>query len=256
MESGKVGAFLAQLRKEKELTQQGLADTLGVTNKAVSKWETGDGYPEITIVPALADALGVTADELLRGERATKGSAEPNLPRTENTVSATGLGSDARIALEAAWLKFRNMNLICLGTAILGFITFWLLLVAGVNGWISMGVMMSFLLFSVILFSMQFNTFKTSVSQFPTPEPAEGYVRPMAYAAKKARLLIYLWLFPFFIGLIYNLFIAVNFAYYGEGGLYFDPGGISIFLLIALVLAGAVSYVISRAVVRKIDPDE
>lgn len=69
MNAKKIGAMIASLRKERKLTQQELADLLGVTNKAVSKWERGDGCPDISLMTALADALGVTADELLRGER-------------------------------------------------------------------------------------------------------------------------------------------------------------------------------------------
>lgn len=72
MENRKIGAFIAERRKESGLTQQALADRLGLTNKAVSKWETGDGLPDITILPALAENLGVTVDELLAGERRSK----------------------------------------------------------------------------------------------------------------------------------------------------------------------------------------
>ena len=69
MDSQKIGQRIASLRKEQNLTQQELADRLGVTNKAVSKWERGDGLPDISLMTALADALDVTVDELLRGER-------------------------------------------------------------------------------------------------------------------------------------------------------------------------------------------
>ena len=72
MENRKIGAFIAERRKESGLTQQALADRLGLTNKAVSKWETGDGLPDITILPALAENLGVSVDELLAGERRPK----------------------------------------------------------------------------------------------------------------------------------------------------------------------------------------
>lgn len=72
MENRKIGAFIAERRKTIGLTQQALADRLGLTNKAVSKWETGDGLPDITILPALAENLGVTVDELLAGERKPK----------------------------------------------------------------------------------------------------------------------------------------------------------------------------------------
>lgn len=68
MDNQKIGRFILELRKSKNLTQKGLADLLNVTDKAVSKWERGAGYPEITLIPALAEALGISASELLSGE--------------------------------------------------------------------------------------------------------------------------------------------------------------------------------------------
>ena len=59
------GAKIADLRKEKGLTQAQLADLLNISNKTISRWETGEGYPEITLLSPLAKALGVTVDELL-----------------------------------------------------------------------------------------------------------------------------------------------------------------------------------------------
>lgn len=70
MDSEKIGAFVAARRKAMEMTQQQLAQVLGVTNKAVSKWERGLGLPDITALPDLAAALGVSVDELLAGEAA------------------------------------------------------------------------------------------------------------------------------------------------------------------------------------------
>lgn len=65
----KFSTFVSTLRREKGLTQAEIADRLGVTNKAVSKWETGESMPDSALLVPLADILGVTADELLRGER-------------------------------------------------------------------------------------------------------------------------------------------------------------------------------------------
>lgn len=76
MDSKKVGSFIASMRKQKSLTQKELAEKLNVTNKAISKWETGKGYPEITIVPELAKVLGVTTAELLNGELNVKQVAD------------------------------------------------------------------------------------------------------------------------------------------------------------------------------------
>ncbi len=60
-----MGQMIASLRKEKNYTQKELADTLGITDKAVSKWERGIAYPDILLIPKLAETLGVTTDILL-----------------------------------------------------------------------------------------------------------------------------------------------------------------------------------------------
>ena len=67
IDNKKVGLAIAQLRQSKNLTQQQLADQLGVTNKAVSKWETDEGCPDLKIIPSLCRALDLTADQLLTG---------------------------------------------------------------------------------------------------------------------------------------------------------------------------------------------
>lgn len=65
----KFGAFVAARRKELGLTQQELADKLFLSNKAVSKWETGQSMPDIALLEPLAQCLRVSVAELLRGER-------------------------------------------------------------------------------------------------------------------------------------------------------------------------------------------
>ncbi|MCD7723303.1 MAG: helix-turn-helix domain-containing protein [Clostridiales bacterium] len=69
MDSKKTGAFICALRKEKGLTQAALSEMLNVSNRTVSKWENGDGFPDITILPQIAAVFGITVDELLCGER-------------------------------------------------------------------------------------------------------------------------------------------------------------------------------------------
>ena len=68
MDAKKTGALIAARRKALGLTQKELAGRLIVSDKAVSKWETGAGYPEVTLLPLLAETLGITVDELLAGE--------------------------------------------------------------------------------------------------------------------------------------------------------------------------------------------
>ena len=67
-----MGAFIKSLREEHNLTQDGLGRQMFVTRKAVSKWETGLGYPSLELVPVIAEVLNTTLDELLTGE--TSGS--------------------------------------------------------------------------------------------------------------------------------------------------------------------------------------
>lgn len=60
-----LGKRISELRKEKGLTQDELSEKLGVSPQAVSKWENGLSYPDITLLPAIAELFGVTVDELL-----------------------------------------------------------------------------------------------------------------------------------------------------------------------------------------------
>ena len=69
MDNIRFGQFIAQRRKELGMTQKDLADKLCVTDKAVSKWETGKGFPDVKLLEALAQTLEVSLVELIRGER-------------------------------------------------------------------------------------------------------------------------------------------------------------------------------------------
>lgn len=72
------GEFLYTLRKEKGMTQAELAQALGVTNKAVSKWETGEAMPETSLLLPIARIFNVTVDELLDGKRSERTDKAPD----------------------------------------------------------------------------------------------------------------------------------------------------------------------------------
>ena len=68
MDTLKIGKFIASKRKEKNMTQEDLANILGVTNKTVSRWENGNYMPDLSLLKPLSEALGVSLNELLSGE--------------------------------------------------------------------------------------------------------------------------------------------------------------------------------------------
>ncbi|MBO5299669.1 MAG: helix-turn-helix domain-containing protein [Clostridia bacterium] len=68
MDQIKIGKFIADCRKEKKLTQMQLAEKLGITDKAVSKWERGIALPDSSIMLKLCEILGITVNDLLSGE--------------------------------------------------------------------------------------------------------------------------------------------------------------------------------------------
>jgi transcriptional regulator with XRE-family HTH domain len=73
MNQKNVGEKIAQRRKELGMTQAVLAEKLQVTNKAVSKWETGEGYPDITLIKKLSSFLEISVDELLEEQVSSQG---------------------------------------------------------------------------------------------------------------------------------------------------------------------------------------
>ena len=101
MDAEKTGAFIRDLRKENNITQQQLAELLCVSDKAVSRWETGRGFPDIGNLERIAEALHVSVAELLKGERL---SAE--ITRTDmDEVTAAGVSLGRYIAKKKKWLN-------------------------------------------------------------------------------------------------------------------------------------------------------
>ena len=92
------GATVKRLREEKGLTQQQLAEEIGVSSKAVSKWETAKGLPDITLIEPLSVALGVSVMELMSGDTVINKNISSNMLRSAfyvcpvcgNIIRATG----------------------------------------------------------------------------------------------------------------------------------------------------------------------
>lgn len=83
MDQIKIGQFIARMRKEKNLTQRQLADILDISDKTISKWETGNGLPDVSLMMPLCETLTISVNELLSGERLVdrdyKDKAEENM---------------------------------------------------------------------------------------------------------------------------------------------------------------------------------
>lgn len=85
MDQNKIGKFIAEMRKEQNLTQIDLAEQLGISNKTISKWECGNGMPDYSVMETLCEILKININELLSGERLP--SKEYNKKAEENMMS-------------------------------------------------------------------------------------------------------------------------------------------------------------------------
>lgn len=92
------GAMIKRLREQKKMTQQQLADRVNVSDKTISKWENGRGYPDISLIEALANALGVSIIELFSGDDVVNKNRSFNMRRIKfyvcplcgNIIQSTG----------------------------------------------------------------------------------------------------------------------------------------------------------------------
>ena len=83
MDNEKVGRLIFNLRMERGMTQKRLADSIGVSDKAVSKWERGLGCPDVSLLPQLSEVLGVDLKNLLSGELDPNNTDGGNMKRTK-----------------------------------------------------------------------------------------------------------------------------------------------------------------------------
>ncbi len=95
MDMQKIGSFLAELRKEKNLTQDELGAQIGVTNKTISRWETGSYLPPVEMLQTLGDTFGISINEILNGERISDGNYKDI---SEQNIKSALTKSDSVIA--------------------------------------------------------------------------------------------------------------------------------------------------------------
>ena len=103
MDQLKIGKFIAECRKQKNLTQMQLSEKLGITDKAISKWERGIAMPDSSIMLELCDILGISVNELLSGEKI---SMENNNQKNEQLLfdMAKELEQKSKIVWKSMWV--------------------------------------------------------------------------------------------------------------------------------------------------------
>ena len=106
MDQIKIGTFLKLLRKEKNLTQEQLAEQLGVSNRTVSRWENGNNMPDISLLSEIAEFYDVSIPELIYGERKSE-----NMREEAKEVAET-MSDYAKAEKETLVKSIRNMSLI------------------------------------------------------------------------------------------------------------------------------------------------
>lgn len=123
----KLGEFISELRKEKEITQKELASRLYISDKAISKWETGHSVPDITLLIPLAEILGVTVTELLECRR-IEGKDTLDVLQTDNLVKKViGLSEEENMSRPQIKKKHVFIYLGCVGIALVEMFLLYLL---------------------------------------------------------------------------------------------------------------------------------
>ena len=122
MDMVKMGSFLAELRKEHKYTQAELGEKLGVTNKTISRWETGNYMPPVEMLEELSNLYGMTINELLSGKKLSteeyKEMAETNIKETLK-ASAFSL-KEKQDYFKKKWLRDHVAIMVFLGICIVG----------------------------------------------------------------------------------------------------------------------------------------
>lgn len=126
MDQIKIGKFIAEMRKEQNLTQIDLADRLGISNKTISKWECGNGMPDYAVMESLCEILHINVNELLSGERLP--SKDYNKKAEENMMSLIQESNEKKM-----WPRFESLTAILGIMALLATVVLMILSCGGVS---------------------------------------------------------------------------------------------------------------------------
>ena len=125
MELTQIGKFIAELRKEHGFTQEQLGNKIGVTNKTVSRWETGTYFPPADVLLTMSELFDVSINEILSGKRLSKEeykeAAEENI---KQPLKASSFSLEEKIDyFKKKWLKEHIAMMVLWGICIMGLLT-------------------------------------------------------------------------------------------------------------------------------------
>ena len=113
MDQIKIGGFLKDLRKEKGITQEQLAEKLGVSGRTISRWETGNNMPDISLLVEIAEYFDVSIPEIIKGKRKSEDMKE------ETKEVAETMSDYAKAEKEQLVKSIRNMSIIGLAALLI-----------------------------------------------------------------------------------------------------------------------------------------
>lgn len=124
MDPIRIGAFLKELRKERNMTQEAIAGKFGVTQRSVSRWENGTTMPDISVLIELADFYDIDIRELLRGERKSE-NMDTDLKETLEMVAEYTEADKAKI-LKKVYICGQGMLITSVASFIMYFVTMYI----------------------------------------------------------------------------------------------------------------------------------
>ncbi|MCL2521495.1 MAG: helix-turn-helix domain-containing protein [Erysipelotrichales bacterium] len=228
MEKQTMGKFIATLRKANGMTQAQLADKLMVSNRTVSKWETDEGFPDISMIPILAEIFEVSTDEILKGARIPKNVTETK--KTDKQIERL---------INKTLLNFRYNMLFAVLMNICGWLLFSVPIVLDARG-LKASLAITIIGYIAVIFLNALGVLLMFFFSSRAKYALSGFDRNRQIL--KSEKVIGDWQFlittiallSFIIYWLYQLAETNNFLYYLTGTAFSKPLRVSYFLLIAL----------------------
>lgn len=213
MQKKTIGNFIAVLRKSNGMTQQELADRLNVSNKTISKWECDAGYPELTLIPVIAEIFNVTSDEILQGRRISKEEpSEKIAPKIDQQINRL---------IRNTVSKYRMAICIAGALSFAGIILLFIIAYGIFRPYIALGILMLFILASFVLAIFQLLSAKTALNTTDMLDEGDRRLIKCDIVINKAffylmMLNLFLTLIGIPIGIMGDAYSVVTFEYFAS----------------------------------------